>query len=414
MISRRALLGTSALLGGAAAVALWRGSRATPIRVGVLHSLTGTMGLSERPVVDATLLAIEELNAAGGVLGHPVEAVVRDGRSDWPTFAKAAEQLITEEKVVSVFGCWTSASRKTVKAIFERHGNLLFYPLQYEGLEQSPNIVYCGSAPNQQLTPGVAWALENLGRRVFLLGSDYIYPRIANRIMRAQIQALGAKVVGEHYLKLGTTELGDLLKQLQAAKPEVILNTINGDTNIAFFRALRQAGISAQSLPTVSFSIAEPELAALDPAQMVGEFAVWSYFQALETPENLDFVSRFRARYGMERVTSEPLEAAYLAVKLWAQAVERAGHLTPRAIREALSGLSMAAPGGPVYLDPDNQHLWRTPRIGRIRPGAQFSVVWSADRPVRPVPFPDFRSRTAWARELEQLQASWGGQWAAP
>ncbi len=413
--TRRGLLGACFALGiGAVALGVTRTSRRSSVKVGVLHSLTGTMAISEQPVVDATLLAIDEINEAGGVLGALIEPILRDGRSDPNEFARVAEHLIREEEVATVFGCWTSASRKTVKPIFERYDHLLFYPVQYEGLEQSPNIVYTGAAPNQQLNPAVAWALEHLGKRIFLIGSDYIYPRIANRLMGMQITALGGEVTGEHYLKLGTRDVAPVIEAILAAKPDVILNTINGDTNLAFFQALRAAGVDSQKVPTISFSISEPELAHFEPGMLEGDYASWTYFQSIDSAANHSFVDRFQHRYGAKRTTSEPLEAAYTGVKLWARAVERSGTAEPRSIRDALLGLSADAPGGPVYVDPDNHHLWRTPRIGRIDANGQFNVVWVAGRPRRPIPYPVWRTRDQWEYMLDEMQRGWNGQWMAP
>src|SRR5260370_1185565 len=257
-----------------------------PIKVGVLHSRTGTMAISEKPVIDATLFAIEELNAKGGIRGRKVEAVVEDGASDWPTFAAKAEKLITQDKVCTLFGCWTSASRKTVKPVFEKQDHLLFYPVQYEGLEESPNIVYTGAAPNQQIIPAVKWCCSSLKKkRLFLVGSDYVFPRAANAIIRDQAADLGAEVVGEEYLLLASADTGDIIKKIQASKPEVILNTINGDSNVAFFRALRAAGITSDKVPTISFSIAEDELTSLNPKDVEGDYAAWNYFHSIAGPK---------------------------------------------------------------------------------------------------------------------------------
>lgn len=277
--------------------AWWQwGAKKQPIKVGVLHSLTGTMAISATSVCDATLLAIEELNAAGGVLGRRIEPVVADGKSDWPTFASEAERLITREHVAVVFGCWTSAGRKTVKPIFEKHDHLLFYPVQYEGLEQSPNIIYTGAAPNQQILPAVKWSFDHLGRRFFLVGSDYVFPRTANAIIKAQVTALGGEIVGEEYLRLGSSEAAAVVQKIVQARPTVILNTINGDSNVAFFAALRGAGITPARIPTVSFSLAEGELRHMDARTMAGDYAAWNYFQSVDSPENRRFVEAFRAR----------------------------------------------------------------------------------------------------------------------
>ncbi len=385
-----------------------------PVRVGVLHSATGTMAMSEAAVQEATLLAIGELNAAGGLLGRPVEAVVADGRSDPEQFAAEARRLIGDEGVSVIFGCWTSSSRKAVKPVVELNNHLLFYPLQYEGLEQSPNIVYTGAAPNQQVMPAVSYALRHFGPRVFLVGSDYIFPRAANRIIRDQVAALGGEVVGEEYVPLGATDFAAAVSAVAAAQPDVILNTVNGDSNVALFRALRAAGITPERTPTVSFSLGENELAQMGTADKAGDYAAWNYFQAVDTAENRDFIAAFRERYGAERVTSDPMEAAYFGVLLWARAVEEAGTTEPAAVLAKIRGEGMHAPGGLVYVDGPTQHTWKHVRLGRIRPDGQFDIVWSSENPVRPMPFPLLRARGDWEEWLRALHEEWGGQWINP
>lgn len=403
------------LLAAAAGAAWWTRGGQEPVKVGILHSLTGTMAFSETAVVDATLFAIEEINARGGLLGgRRIVPVVADGRSDWPTFAAEAERLITREAVSVVFGCWTSASRKTVRPVFEKHGHLLFYPVQYEGLETSPAIVYTGAAPNQQIIPAVKWAMDKLGTRFYLVGSDYVFPRTANAIIKDQVAALRGAVVGEDYLLLGATDMDAVVARIAAAKPDVILNTINGDSNIAFFRALRAAGITAAAIPTISFSIAEGELQTMTVAELAGDYAAWNYFQSVDTPENRGFVERFRARFGAGRVTSDPMEAAYLGVHLWAQAVEKAGRTDPQAVREAAGNQSFPAPEGVVVLDPETRHTWKGVRIGRIRTDGQFDVVWDSGKPIRPVPYPVYRSKADWDHFLDGLYTGWNGHWANP
>ena len=402
-----------ALLLPAVAAGCLRGE-AEPVRVGVLHSTTGTMAVSEAAVLEATLLAVEEINAAGGLLGRPVEAVVADGRSDPEHFAAEAERLIAEERVSVIFGCWTSASRKAVKPVVELRNHLLFYPLQYEGLEQSPNIVYTGAAPNQQVMPAVSYALRHFGPRVFLVGSDYIFPRAANEIIRDQVAALGGEVAGEEYVPLGATDFAAVAAAVAAAQPDVILNTVNGDSNAALFRALRAAGITSDRTPTVSFSLGENELAQMGTADKAGDYAAWNYFQSVDTPENREFLAAFRARHGAERVVSDPMEAAYFGVWLWARAVEQAGTTDPPAVLAAIRGEGMQAPGGLVYVDGPTQHTWKHVRLGRIRPDGQFDIVWSSENPVRPMPFPLLRARSGWEDWLRALQESWDGAWVNP
>jgi len=380
----------------------------------VLHSLTGTMATSGTSVVDATLFALDELNQAGGVLGRPIKPIVVDGRSDWPTFAREARRLLAQEKVCTVFGCWTSAGRKSVKPVFEEFDHLLLYPVQYEGLETSPAIVYLGAAPNQQILPAVEWAVRTLKRkRFFLVGSGYVFPRAANAILKDRLKQEGAEVVGEEYLPLGSQQAEAVVAAIARAKPDMILNTINGDSNTAFFRALRAAGLTPADTPTLSFSVGEQELRSLNPADLAGDYAAWTYFQSLATPENQDFVRRFHAKYPQRSIT-DPMETAYLGVKLWAQAVDEAQSLDPKKIRRALLNQRLRGPGGEVRIDPDTQHCFRTPRIGQIQADGQFKVVWTAPAPVRPEPYPNSRTAEAWRAFLHDLYTGWGNRWAAP
>ncbi len=414
---KRALGGTLVLVGlGLLAWWLFGGTprgEEPPIRVGVLHSLTGTMAISETSVADATLLAIEQINADGGVLGRQLEPVVADGRSDWPTFAEQARRLIEQERVSVVFGCWTSASRKTVRPVFEELEHLLFYPVQYEGLERSPNIVYTGAAPNQQIIPAVKWAFDNLGSRFYVVASDYVFPRAASEIIRDQVKALRGEVVGEEYVLLGGRDFDGIAARIAEVGPDVILNTVNGDSNVALFAALRRAGITPDRIPVISFSIAEDELRSLDVEQMVGDYAAWNYFQSIDSDDNRRFVEAFQARYGADRVTDDPMEAAWFGVRLWAQTVREIGTDEVGAVRRAVRGQTLAAPEGIVSIDPGNLHTWKTVRIGRIRSDGQFDVVWTSKNPVRPVPYPVYRDEQDWDRFLLGLQADWGG-WANP
>jgi urea transport system substrate-binding protein len=389
-----------------------------PIKVGILHSESGTMAISETSVRDATLLAIEEINERGGLLGRRIEPVTVDGASNSKAFAAGAARLILEENVSVVFGCWTSASRKSVRPVFEEHDHLLFYPVQYKGLEQSPNIVYTGAAPNQQLVPAFKWCFDELGaRQFFLVGSDYVFPRTANEIMKSQINALGGEVVDERYLLLtgsGADAIEAIVQGIDRAKPDVILNTINGDTNVAFFERLRAAGVTPGDIPTMSFSIAEDELRNMDPSTIAGDYATWNYFQSIEREENAAFVASFKQKYGADRVTDDPIEAGYFGVHLWAQAVEDAGTDDIAQVMKKLAYQSYPAPGGIVSIDPDNQHTWKTVRVGRVRTDGQFEIVWTPENPVRPLPFPDSKSRSQWEASLAALFDGWNGNWANP
>ncbi len=369
------------------------------IKVGILHSLSGTMSISETSVKDAEMLAIEEINAAGGVLGQKLEPIVEDGASDWPTFAEKARKLLQQDKVATVFGCWTSASRKAVLPVFEQLNGLLWYPVQYEGLEASPNIFYTGAAPNQQIVPAVEWLLKEGRTRFYLLGSDYVFPRTANEIIKAQLAAEGGVVVGEEYTPLGHTDYSTVITKIKTARPDVVFNTLNGDSNVAFFKQLRDAGLTADRLLTLSVSIAEEEVRGIGPEVMVGHLAAWNYFQTTDTPENKRFVAAYKRRYGEGRVTDDPIEAGYLGVYLWARAVERAGSTEVARVREAARNLEFAAPEGTVKVHEKNQHLWKPVRIGRVRPDGQFDEIWSTGSAVEPDPFLE---RYAWAAALKK------------
>jgi urea transport system substrate-binding protein len=362
------------------------------IKVGILHSLTGTMAISETTVVDAEMLAIEEINAAGGVLGKQIQAIREDGASDWPTFAEKAAKLIDQDKVVTIFGCWTSASRKAVKDVFEAKNHMLWYPVQYEGQECSKNIFYTGAAPNQQIEPAVDWLLENKGKEFFLVGSDYVFPRTANTIINEQLKAKGGTTVGEDYLPLGNTEVTPIITKIKQALPNggVIFNSLNGDSNVAFFKQLKGAGMTPDKYPVMSVSIAEEEVKQIGAEFLIGHYAAWNYFQTVESPANQKWVEAFKAKYGADRVTNDPMEAAYIMVYLWKQAVEQAGTADDlEAVRMAAVGQTFDAPEGLVTMNP-NHHISKTVRIGQIRQDGLFDIVWSTDGPIAPEPWNQF------------------------
>lgn len=385
-----------------------------PIRVGVLHSLSGTMAQSELPVVDATLMAIAEINQAGGLLGRQVEAVVVDGRSDPEQFTREAERLISQERVEVVFGCWTSACRKSVLPVFEKHDHLLVYPLQYEGIEQSPNILYTGATPNQQIIPAIQWAAQHLGKRFYLVGSDYIFPRAANRIINDVVMAIDGEVVGERYIPFGSQRLEAIVAEIAATRPDVIINTINGDSNIALFTLLKQQGLSVAEVPVISFSIAEGEIAAMKGVDLSGHYAAWNYFQSIDSEANRDFVQRFKQRYGAERTISDPMESAYIGVQLWASAVRLSHTSETRKVSKGMARQSFAAPEGLVSADVHTRHLWKPVRIGRINPQGQFDIVWASRETVRPAPFPSYKNPRFWQEYQLSLSQDWGGHWSAP
>ncbi len=440
LLSRRRVLGigvaASATAGVALAAGFWQRRRTTdasdptapsassraaivpesgaPLRVGVLHSLTGTMASSESSLVDAILLAIARVNASGGVLGRPVEAIVRDGRSQADTFVEEARRLLDEDRVPVVFGCWTSTSRRAVRPLFEQRMRPLFYSVQYEGIEASPAIVYLGAAPNQQLIPAVRWAFAFLARKsFFLVGSDYVFPRVATEILKDQLKVLGATVAGEAFLPLGSVDVAAVVQQIKKSGATMILNTINGDTNVAFIRELRAAGITSEAMPLLSFSLDQTGYRELDPSLVAGDYLAWNYFEAFDSQENRDFLRALHDRFGPRPVT-DPMATSYSAVLLWAEAVRRAGSLEMAAIRGVLDKVTVSTPLGELRVTPSNDHAVKTIAIGQIGRDGKVQVVWSAPKPVEATPYPETRSKEDWEKLLTKLQAEWGGKWNAP
>ncbi len=357
------------------------------IKVGILHSLSGTMAISEVSVKDATLLAIEEINAKGGVLGKKLEPVIEDGASDWPTFAEKAKKLIQQDKVAVVFGCWTSASRKSVLPVFESFKGLLFYPVQYEGLEQSPNIFYTGATTNQQIVPAVDYLLDQGKKKIYLLGSDYVFPRTANTIIKAQLKAKGGTLAGEEYTPLGATEYSTVISKIKAAQPDAIFNTLNGDSNVAFFKQFKDAGFTATSLPVLSVSVAEDEVRGIGIENIQGHLTAWNYYQTTETPENVKFVAAYKAKFGEKRVTDDPIEAGYFGVYLWKLAVEKAASTEIDKVKVAAKDIEFAAPEGLIKIDGETQHTYKKVRIGKIRADGLIDEIYSTPNPVKPDPY---------------------------
>ncbi len=369
------------------------------VKVGILHSRTGTMAISENTVAEAELMAIEEINNTGGITIQgeklAILPVEEDGASNWSTFSTKAEQLINYEQVSVVFGGWTSASRKAMLPVFEREDHLLFYPIQYEGQECSKNIFYAGATPNQQAEPGVRWLLENKGKDFFLVGSDYIYPRTVNEIIAAQLALLGGQVVGERYIPLESTNVAPIIDAIRQALPEGgnVINTINGESNLEFFKQAREAGITPENgFAIMSFSIAEEEISAIGSRYLEGTYATWSYFQSLESPASAKFTSDFKRMHGLHRVTSDPAAAAYTMVHLWAEAAEKADSVDPRMVRESLIGVGFDAPQGRVEVQP-NHHLAKLVLIGEVQSNGMFKIVLNAGV-VNPSPWSNFLSES--------------------
>jgi urea transport system substrate-binding protein len=376
-----------------------------PIKVGILHSLSGTMAISEVSLRDVTLMAIEEINAAGGVLGRKVEAVIVDPASNWPLFAEKAKQLLIQDKVSVVFGCWTSVSRKSVLPVFEKENGLLFYTVQYEGEECSKNVFYTGAAVNQQAGPAVDYLLSKEGggkKKFYLLGTDYVYPRTTNKILRAQLLANGIdeKNIMEEYTPFGHQDYQTIVrkvKEFAAGGGAAVVSTINGDSNVPFYKEFANQGLTSEKCPVVAFSVAEDELRGMDTTSLVGHLAAWNYFQSIDAPQNKTFVKSFKAYCeknglpgGAKRVTDDPMEAAYIGVNIWRQAVEQAGSTNVDAVRQAIAGQHFLAPGGWVQMDEKNHHLKKPVIIGEILADGQFQEVWRTKGLVRAEPWSKF------------------------
>ena len=367
------------------------------VKIGLLHSTTGSMAISETAVLEAELLAIKELNASGGVLGHRIEAIQENGNSDAETFALKASKLITEDKVVSLFGCWTSDSRKAVKKVVEENYSLLWYPVQYEGMEASPNIMYIGACPNQQVVPAIDYIAQNFGKRLYLIGNDYVFPQIANKIIKAQLKYLGGECVSERYFSMDETEFQEVIQDIIAKKPDVIINTLNGSSNISFFSQYKLSSLSPETCPILSFSVSENEIGQIGATNIAGNYVAWNYFETTKNNKNAKFVSDYKKEYGYSKSIGDPIEAGYLAIYLWAAACEKAGTFDIEPVRIASKGLSYIGPEGYVTIEGSNQHLNKVSRVGIVELDGSIEEVWASSEQVRPDPY---LSTYDWARGL--------------
>lgn len=358
------------------------------IKVGFINSLSGTMAISETTVKESLEMAAEEINVAGGVNGKQLEVVSEDGQSEPAIFAERSQKLIQQDCVAAVFGGWTSASRKSMLPVFESNNSLLFYPVQYEGMESSPNIFYSGATTNQQITPALDYLKNEKGvKKLFLVGSDYVFPRTANGIIEQYAAANGIEIVGTEYTPLGSTNFTTIVNRVKESGADAVFNTLNGDSNVAFFNQYNSVGMNAETTPVLSVSIAEEEVAAIGASKVKDQLTSWNYYQTLDTPENQKFVADFKAKYGPDRVTSDPMEAAYTSLYLWKAMVEKADSFAVDDVRAAADGVTFDAPEGEVKIDADNQHLYKTPRIGQINPDGLIDIVWETDSAVKPDPY---------------------------
>jgi urea transport system substrate-binding protein len=406
----RAAVAAAAVLVGAAGA--WAQEK---VKIGVLHSLSGTMAISETSLKDVVLMAAEEINAAGGVKvggkSYMIDPVVVDPASNWPLFAEKAKQLIVQDKVAVTFGCWTSVSRKSVLPVFEAKystaenpygGGLLFYPVQYEGEEQSPNIFYTGASPNQQLIPAAEYMMSADGgekKKFYLLGTDYVFPRTANKVLRAFLKSKGVpdSNIAEEYTPFGHSDYQTIVGKVKAFAKDgdaCILSTINGDSNVPFYKEFANQGLTAETCPIIAFSVAEDELRSMETEKLVGHLAAWNYYQSIDTPENAKFVKAFQAYCkrnnlpgGDSRVTDDPIEAAYFGVYVWKAAAEKAGTFDITKVVPAVAGLEFDAPGGKKKMHEFNHHTYKPVLIGSIRADGQFDIVWQTPGLVEPDSF---------------------------
>jgi urea transport system substrate-binding protein len=387
-----------------------------PIKVGLLFSLSGLLKDNGSSTNDAALLAIAELNDKGGVLGRRLEPVVADGASDEAEHAAQAERLITQEHVSVIVGCWTSAARKAVKPVVERHDHLLLYPVQYEGLEQSPNIFYLGATPNQEILPALRFATGMLRRRrVFLVGTDTVYTHAVNAVLRDALRDdREVAIVGEQYYPLGVTDYAAVVAAIRDNRADLIVSNLNADPERKFPRTLRAATFRGERPPVLSFDVPESELRGLNARLVVGDYIACNYLESVQTPENEAFVRKFRERYGPQRSLSDPMENAYVGVHLWARAVEAAGSPEPARVRPALEGLTLDAPAGSIKIDPVTHHTWNVVRVARILPEGRLRIVFSTEQALPPEPFPPTRTREQWEQFLDGLYRGWGNRWEAP
>ncbi|WP_413206769.1 urea ABC transporter substrate-binding protein [Rhodospirillum sp. A1_3_36] len=362
------------------------------VTVGILHSITGTMSISETGSVQAEKLAIDQINAMGGVLGRKIEYIQEDGASDWPTFAEKAKKLLVQDKVAAVFGCWTSASRKAVLPVFEQYNGMLYYPTFYEGLEESPNVIYTGQEATQQILAGIDWVVDTKGAKSFyLLGSDYIWPRTSNKIARKHIEKKGLKVVGEEYFPLGHTQFNSVINKIKLKKPDVIYAIIVGGSNVAFYKQLKAAGIdmTKEKPLLLTISVTEDEIRGIGGENMQGAYAAMKYFQSLPNENNVNFVAAFKKMWGDDMVIGDVTQAAYLGPWLWKAAVEKAGSFDIDKVREASPGIELTtAPEGYVRIH-ENHHLWSKTRIGHALANGQYEVVYETKELMEPNPFPE-------------------------
>ena len=385
-----------------------------PIVVGLIHSQTGPLAISERSLLDAEVLALEEINAKGGVAGRKLKWEMADGRSDPAAFASQALRLIEKDKVDVLVGGWTAECRRAMLEVVEKQGSLLIFPANFEGIERSSHAIYAGGSANQVVLPAVRWCFDALkAKKFFVVGTEEVWSRVASEIARDGIKAAGGELAGESYLPLVGGDAQALVEAIRSAKPDVVLNALVGDSNVPFYAAFRRAGLTPETLPVVAFALAEDELRRFPPGDVTGHYSAFSYIQGLDRPENVDFVRKFKARHGDSRAISDTMVSAYDGVMLWAQAADEAGTGDPKVVSTRFDRQSLDAPEGVVTIDPDSRIAWRPFCLGKARADGQFDLAWSIAKPIQPVTFVATRPKSQWRALLDGLKARWGGRWSS-
>jgi urea transport system substrate-binding protein len=385
-----------------------------PILVGLIHSQTGPLAISERSLLDAEVLALEEINAKGGVAGRKLKWEIADGRSDPAAFASQATRLIEQDKVDVLVGGWTAECRKAMLEVVEKHESLLIFPANFEGIERSPQAIYAGGSANQVALPAVRWCSDALkARKFFVVGTEEVWSKVASEIAKDGIKAVGGDLAGESYLPLVGGDAQALVEAIRAANPDVVINAMVGESNVPFYAAFRRAGLTPEKLPVVAFAVAEDELRRFPPGDVTGHYAAFSYFQGLDRPENLKFVRDFKAKYGDSRTISDTMVSAYDGVMLWSQAADEAGTGDPKVVSTRFERQSLDAPEGIVTIDPESRIAWRPFCLGKIRADGQFDLAWTINKPIQPVTFVATRSKARWRALLDELKARWGGRWSS-
>jgi urea transport system substrate-binding protein len=357
------------------------------VKVGSINSLSGGLAVSESVIHDAIVMGVDEINSSGGVLGKQLELIGEDGASEPTVFAEKAQKLVNDDCVAVVFGGYTSASRKAMLPVFEGANALLYYGQQYEGLESSPNIYYTGATTNQQIIPSLDYLKSQGVKSLYLVGSDYVFPRTSNAIVKAYAQANGIEIKGEDYAPLGTTNFSTIVNKIRTADADAVFNVVVGDSLNSFFREYQSSGLTPQVMPVMSMCVGEEEVRSIGAATLVGQLSAWNYYETLDTPTNKKFVADFTARYGADRVTSDPMESAYAAVKLWQATVEKAKSFKVTDIQNASGGVTVDAPEGKMTIDGENHHVTKTARIGRVSADGLIYEVWASPEPITPDPY---------------------------